>query len=104
MKNSGPKSAISAAIFTMAAFVLLSSCANPAVVWTEGEIDPSTGRAIHTLTVVNAPEGTDWKVWLTSNHIRSGVVDGTQGEISLFHGCLYQMTPYAHDSKDLVVT
>ena len=33
------------------------SCANkPSVVWTEGETDPETGLAVHTLTVLNAPE------------------------------------------------
>ena len=73
--------------------------------WTEGEKDPATGRAIHMLRVVNAPEGADWKIWLTSNHIRTGeTVEGTQGEIVLFHGCLYYMAPYEHEGNELVVT
>ena len=39
------------------------------VVWTEGEADPQTGLAVHTIEVVNAPKGTDWTLWMTSNHI-----------------------------------
>lgn len=74
------------------------------VVWTEGETDPRTGRAVQTLTILNAPEGTDWKIWMTSNHIVPDEVEGTEGTVSLFHGCLYQVLPKEHDGKDLVVT
>lgn len=87
----------------LAAFVLASCAENVRVVWTEGEADPATGKAVHTLTVVNAPEGTDWNLWLTSNHISSGEVDGTEGVIEPHHGCLYKMTPYEHSGKDLTV-
>ena len=87
----------------LAAFVLASCAENVRVVWTEGETDPATGKAVHTLTVVNAPEGTDWNLWLTSNHISSGEVDGTEGVIAPHHGCLYKMTPYEHSGKDLTV-
>ena len=31
-------------------------------------------------------------------------MEGTQGEIALFHGCLYYMTPFAHEGNELVVT
>lgn len=72
-------------------------------VWTEGETDPETGRAVHTLTIINAPEGTDWAVWMTSNHIDSGMADGTEGMVELFHGCLYKMTPMERKGKDLIV-
>lgn len=83
---------------------LLASCTKEvSVIWTEGEADPVTGRAIHKITVVNAPEGTDWALWLTSNHIASEMVEGTEGEIALHHGCLYKMTPSEREGKDLVV-
>ena len=72
-------------------------------VWTEGKTDPETGRAVHTLTIINAPEGTDWAVWMTSNHIDSGMADGTEGTVELFHGCLYKMTPMERKGKDLIV-
>lgn len=84
--------------------MLAASCSeNTSIVWTEGEADPATGRAVHTLKVLNAPEGTDWNIWLTSNHIASSEVEGTQGTISQHHGCLYRMTPYEHEGKDLTV-
>ena len=72
-------------------------------VWTEGKTDPETGRAVHTLTIINAPEGTDWAVWMTSNHIDSGMADGTEGTVELFHGCLYKVTPMERKGKDLIV-
>lgn len=88
-------------------FVLISvmGCGGkkPYIVWTEGETDPETRRACHVITVVNAPEGTDWNLWLTSNHIVPGEVEGTEGTIQQHHGCLYKMTPLAHEGENLVV-
>ena len=83
---------------------MLSSCApKVSVVWTEGEVDPATGRAIHTLTVLNAPEGTGWGVWMTSNYICTDPAEGTEGHIRHYHGCLYKMTPAERSGADLVV-
>lgn len=80
------------------------SCANkPSVVWTEGETDPETGLAVHTLTVKNAPEGTDWTLWLTSNHITPGKLVDAEGSIELFHGCYYKVAPMEREGKDLVI-
>ena len=80
------------------------SCANkPSVVWTEGEADPETGLAVHTLTVKNAPEGTDWTLWLTSNHITPGKLVDAEGSIELFHGCYYKVAPMEREGKDLVI-
>ncbi len=80
------------------------SCANkPSVVWAEGETDPETGLAVHTLTVLNAPEGTDWTLWLTSNHITPGKLVDAEGSIELFHGCYYRISPIEREGKDLVV-
>lgn len=91
-------------LFVLTGLLFLTGCAKDArVIWTEGETDTATGKAVHTLTVVNAPEGTDWKIWLSSNHISAGTVEGTEGEIALHHGCWYAMTPYEHEGKDLVV-
>ena len=88
----------------LACVFLLLSCGNKvSVVWTEGEVDPATGRAVQTLTVVNAPEGTDWTVWMTANHIITGKVEGSEGHLELFHGCLYKMIPAAREGEDLVV-
>ena len=80
------------------------SCANkPSVVWTEGETDPETGLAVHTLTVLNAPEGTDWTLWLISNHITPGKLVDAEGSIELFHGCYYKVAPMEREGKDLVI-
>ena len=84
--------------------VAFVACADKvSVVWTEGEVDPVTGRAVQTLTVVNAPEGTDWTLWMAANHIITGEVDGSEGALELFHGCLYRMLPAKREGKDLVV-
>ena len=80
------------------------SCVNkPSIVWTEGETDPETGLAVHTLTVKNAPEGTDWTLWLTSNHITPGKLVDAEGSIELFHGCYYKVSPMEREGKDLVI-
>ena len=84
--------------------LLTVSCANKSsVVWTEGETDPETGLAVHTLTVKNAPEGTDWTLWLTSNHITPGKLVDAEGSIELFHGCYYKVSPMEREGKDLVI-
>ena len=50
-------------LLMLSSLFALAGCADDVrVVWTEGEADPATGKAVHTLTVVNAPEGTDWKL------------------------------------------
>ena len=91
-------------LISMMLVSLLTSCSNAvSVIWTEGETDPVTGRAVNVITVVNAPEGTDWKLWMTSNHIAAREVDGTEGTIEMHHGCLYKMTPKEHSGKDLTV-
>ena len=84
-------------------FIATGCCNKPSIVWTEGERDPQTGRATHVLTVVDAPEGTDWALWLTSNHIAAGEVEGAEGVIELYHGCWYRMIPTVRSGKDLVV-
>lgn len=85
-------------------FISLAACSpKVTVIWEEGGTDPETGLACHVMTVKNAPEGTDWSLWLTSNHIVPGIVEGTQGSIALYHGCLYKMTPFEHEGRDLTV-
>ena len=84
--------------------LVAAGCANkPSVIWTEGETDPETGLAVHTLTVLNAPEGTDWTLWLTSNHISPGKLVDVEGSIELFHGCYYKVSPMEREGKDLVI-
>ena len=91
-------------LISMMLVSFLTSCSNAvSVIWTEGETDPATGRAVNVITVVNAPEGTDWALWMTSNHMAAGAVEGTEGTIEMHHGCLYKMTPSEREGKDLTV-
>lgn len=93
-------------VFSLLSCIIISvgcSTEKTSVIWTEGEVDPETGLATHTLTVLNAPEGVDWAIWMSSNYIDPGYVEGTQGTIELFHGCYYKMTPAEHSGDNLVV-
>ena len=85
--------------------ILSAGCSTERIsaIWSEGEADPETGLATHTLTILNAPEGVDWAVWMSSNYIDPGYVEGTEGTIELFHGCDYRMTPAEHTGDRLVV-
>ena len=103
MKYTINNSSMKTSLFLSAlfAFMIAVGCSDDVrIVWTEGETDPDTGRAVHTITVVNAPEGTDWNLWLSSNHI---YIPEEGGPISLHHGCWYKLTPSEREGKDLVV-
>lgn len=99
------KSILFKAICVLSVLSCLTGCADKvSIVWTEGETDTATGNAVHTLVVKNAPEGTDWALWMTSNHIYVGEdLEGAEGSISLHHGCWYRMTPKEREGKDLVL-
>lgn len=92
-------------ICMLSVMLFSAGCADKiSIVWTEGETDPDTREVVHTLTVKNAPEGTDWSIWFTSNHIYIGDdLEGAEGSISLHHGCWYKMTPKEREGKDLVL-
>lgn len=51
-------------VLAFAAMLALLSC-SPAtkLVWIEGEPNPDTKEAVHTLLICNPPAGTDWKLW-----------------------------------------
>jgi hypothetical protein len=93
---------MTAAALSLVCFTTLAQ-EKTTIVWTEGSRDPQTGRAVHTLEVVNAPQGVDWAVWMTANHLFSQEQEGSQGQIDLHHGCWYKMTPYEHEGRNLVV-
>lgn len=98
------KSIISKVLSLVCCLTFSAACAEKvSVVWTEGEANPDTGLATHTLTVLNAPDGLDWSVWMASNYIEPGFVEGTEGTIEMYAGCLYKLTPLRRSGKDLVV-
>lgn len=91
-------------IFFLASFALLVSCApKPKVVWTEGVADPETKRAVQTITLVDAPEGTNWTLWFSSAIISPTDMDESEGTIECYQGPSYKITPTARSGKDFVV-
>lgn len=66
-------------------------------------MDPETRRACHKITVLNAPKGTDWTIWMASNAIKPYEVEGSEGIVSFHNGCLYKVTPLEREGKDLTV-
>ena len=90
-------------VFLTAAALLVSCAPKPRVVWTEGVADPETGRAVQTITLVDAPEGTDWTLWFSSAIITAGKVEDSEGTIECFQGPSYKITPKTRSGKDFVV-
>lgn len=90
-----------AALLGAIAFV---SCTNTSIVWSEGETNPETNRAIHHLTIVNPPAGADWCVWFSANHIEPVMMEGSEATITRFNGCSYRVIPNSeHGEKALEV-
>ena len=91
-------------ILFFAAVALMVSCApKPTVVWTEGEMNPETKRATQTITLVNAPEGTDWTLWFSSAIISPENIEESEGTIECYQGPSYKITPTSRSGKDLIV-
>jgi hypothetical protein len=68
-------------IFLAAAALLISCAPKPKVVWTEGVVDPETKRATQTITLVDAPEGTDWTLWFSSAIISPENIEESEATI-----------------------
>lgn len=80
------------------------SCTSVQIVWTEGETDPATGLASHSMVIVNPPKGNDWCIWFAANHIDAEMLEGSQASIERFNGCMYRIVPDAiHPSDSLKV-
>jgi len=79
---------------------LCSSCSTPRIIWTEGETDPQTKQANHSLVIVNPPKGNDWCVWFAANHIEAVRLEGSQAGIERFNGCMYRIVPDEVHSPD----
>lgn len=88
----------------VAGLLFLMGCSGKSgIVWTEGQTDAETGKTMHTITVVNAPKGTDWTLWLTSNFIPEGKTEGSEAVIEHYHGCLYKVTPLQREGRNLEI-
>ena len=75
------------AIAAMAIAAIVSCTPKTALKWEEGETNAETGRATHTLTIANAPEGDAWRLWFTSLYRMRGltVEEGSPATIE-YHG------------------
>lgn len=82
-------------------FTLILACAFCAactpkpctIVWTEGEKDPATGEALHTMEILNAPAGTDWTVWFSQFRTPVTMETDAPGNIEHISGTLYRVVP-----------
>ena len=63
------------------------------IVWTEGETDPATGEALHTMEILNPPAGTDWTVWFSQFRTPVTMEAGAPGSIAHISGTLYRVIP-----------
>jgi len=91
-------------IVTLLSVLVIVSCTNTSIVWDEGETDPDTGLAIHHITIVNPPAGTDWCVWFAAHHIEPVIQEGSEAAIERFNGCMYRILPNSeHGQKSLEI-
>lgn len=86
-----------ALLFLCAAFSC--SCTETSIIWSEGEANLETGRAVHHITILNPPSGDDWCVWFADNHIEPVIMEGSDAVITRFNGCMYRIIPNSSHGK-----
>ena len=77
------------------AFAICTACTPKpcTIIWTEGETDPATGEALHTMEILNAPAGTDWTVWFSQFRTPVTMEADAPGAIEYISGTLYRVVP-----------
>lgn len=77
------------------AFAICAACTPKpcTIIWTEGETDPATGEALHTMEILNAPAGTDWTVWFSQFRTPVTMEADAPGAIEYISGTLYRVVP-----------
>lgn len=92
-------------ILSAIALAIAAAC-TPATTlnWEEGVTDPETGRATHTLTISNAPDG-PWRLWFSSLYRMRGltVEEGSQATIEFHGGSLYSIVPSEDHGSEMVI-
>ena len=78
------------------------SCTNTSVIWSEGEADPETGRAVHHIAILNPPSGSDWCIWFANNHLEPVIQEGSGADIRRFNGCMYRIIPNEGHGSDRI--
>ena len=89
-------------LFTCA---LCAACSSPCrIVWTEGSTDAKSGKAIHTMSILNPPKGTDWTVWFGQFRTPVTMQEGAPASIEHVSGTLYRVIPATDtDGKEMVL-
>ena len=90
-------------LLCITALHLTVAFSKPRVIWTEGRPDPQTNLAAQTITLVDAPDGTDWTLWFTSSIFDAKATDDSEGEIVIFQGPASVIYPKVRSGKDFVV-
>lgn len=84
----------------LACVLSLAACTKPcSIIWTEGDADPETGYATHSMTIVNPPSGTDWTLWFSQFRTPIKMEEGSIAEIEHVSGTLYRLNPIAAQTK-----
>ena len=82
----------------------ISACApKTSVVWTEGETDPQTGKAVHTITIQNPPKDADWNIWCSSLRIRPTILEESNGSLQHISGSLHRIWATGEYTDQIVV-
>jgi hexosaminidase len=76
------------------ACALCAACSSPCrIVWTEGVTDEKSGKAVHTMQVLNPPSGTDWTIWFGQFRTPVTMHEGAPATIEHVSGTLYRVIP-----------
>jgi hexosaminidase len=85
-------------LLLLLACAICVACTSPCrIIWTEGETNPETGKALHTLEIRNPPAGTGWTVWFSQFRTPVTMREDAPGSIEHISGTLYRVVPGEHD-------
>ena len=92
-------------LLVLSACALCAACSSPCrIVWTEGGTDPESGKALHTLEILNPPAGTDWTIWFGQFRTPVTMQEGSPATIEHVSGTLYRIIPgEGADGSDMVL-
>ncbi len=92
-------------LLVFSACALCAACSSPCrIVWTEGGTDPESGKALHTLEILNPPAGTDWTIWFGQFRTPVTMQEGSPATIEHVSGTLYRIIPgEGADGSDMVL-
>lgn len=95
---------ISRTIFSVLAIAFtMASCApKTSIEWIEGQVNPETGKAVHTLKIVNPPAEDGWSVWFCQFKRAMDIQEGSNGSAENITGSLYRSYP-TDSYKDTVI-